>query len=85
MIIPQIESDLTMNVIVVGADIIWILKKNREYMIVEDLLKHFLKQDKRRTHNLFFDTLTFLYALEMIKEKDFKVTLKYGYTQKNLL
>ena len=54
-------------------------------MIVEDLLKHFLKQDKRRTHNLFFDTLTFLYALEMIKEKDFKVTLKYGYTQKNLL
>ena len=85
MIMPHPESDLSLNAIVVGADIMKILKDNKEYMIVEDLLKRFLTRDKRRTHRLFFNTLTFLYALGIIKEDKYKVRLNYGHTQKTLL
>jgi hypothetical protein len=42
MIIPQPESDLSLNVIVVGADIIKTLKDNKsDSMIVEELMKRF--------------------------------------------
>lgn len=85
MIIPQPESDLSLNVIVVGADLISILKKDKEnQMIVEDLMKRFLTQDKRRTKKLFFDTLTFLYALGIINEDYYRVRLIHGYSQKTL-
>ncbi len=84
MITPHPESDLSLNTLVVGADIVKILKDNKKYMIVEELLKKFLSKDKRRTHALFFDTLTFLYIIEIVKEKNFKVRLNYGYTQKTL-
>lgn len=85
MIIPQTESDLSLNVIVVGADIIKTLKDNKsDSMIVEELMKRFIVKDKRRTKKLFFDTLTFLYSLGIINEEYYKVRLFYGYTQKTL-
>lgn len=87
MLVPQPESDLSLGLLVVGADIIKILKeKHNEPMYVEDLFKKFIKHDSRRTFNLFIDTLTFLYTIGAIKEKDYKVVLKYGsgFTQKTL-
>ena len=84
MIAPQPESDLSLNIMVIGSDIIRILKKNKDYLIVEDLLNKFLSSDNRRTPNLFFDTLTFLYVLGIISEDNYKVRLKYDFTQKTL-
>jgi hypothetical protein len=84
MITPQPESDLSMNIMVVGSDIIKILRKSKDYLIVEDLLYKFLSVDKRRTPELFFDTVTFLYSLGIITEDNYKVRLKHDYTQKTL-
>lgn len=84
MITPQPESDLSLNIMVVGADVIKVLKQNKDYMIVEDLMKKFISKDSRRTPNLFFDTLTFLFTLGLIGEDNYKVRLKHGFTQKTL-
>jgi hypothetical protein len=84
MITPQPESDLSMNVMVVGSDIIKILRKSKDYLIAEDLLHKFVSLDKRRTPDLFFDALTFLYTLGIITEDNYKVRLKHDYTQKTL-
>ena len=85
MILPQPESDLSYSVIVVGADLIGILKKDKEkQMIIEEAMRRFLAQDKRRTKKLFFDTLTFLYALGIISEDHYRVRLINGYSQKTL-
>lgn len=82
MIIPQSESDLSLNVIVVGADIIKILKNNKhDSFIVEELMKLFLTKDKRRSKKLFFETLTFLFSLEIVYEENYKVGLIHGNTQ----
>jgi len=84
MITPQPESDLSLNIMVVGADVIKLLKQNKDYMIVEDLMTKFISRDSRRTRNLFFDTLTFLYTLGLIGADNYKVRLRYGFTQKTL-
>lgn len=84
MIKPQPESDLSMNTMVVGADIIKILKKNKSYLIIEDMLNQFLNSDKRRTPGLFFDTITFLFTIGILTEENYKVRLKDAKTQKTL-
>ena len=81
MSIIQPETDLSLNIIIVAGDIIEFLKKKSEPQIVEKTLKDFLKKDKRRTHDLFFDTLTFLYIIGMIWEKNFKIKL-FSYDKK---
>lgn len=70
---------------VLGADIIKTLKSRVDYIIVEDLMNLFLAKDNRRTPQLFFDTLTFLFILGIVEEMNYKVRLKYGPTQKHLL
>ncbi len=84
MISPQPESDLTLNIIVLGADIIKILKDNGKVMIVENLLNKFLAKDSRRNFSQFFETLAFLYTIGFINERRYKVKLLYGDTQTNL-
>jgi len=84
MIVPQPESDLTLSTIVVGADIISILRENSKYMIVEDILKRFISRDMRRSQELFFDTLTLLYALGIVREENYKMRLIHGHTQTTL-
>jgi hypothetical protein len=86
MLVPQPESDLSLGLIVVGADIIKILKETHgQPMVIDDVLRKFIKFDSRRNFNLFLDALTFLYTIGAIKEENYKVSLKYGgYTQKTL-
>lgn len=84
MIIPQPEADLSLNIMVVGADIIKILIKSKDDMTVDTLIKKFLLKDNRRTPQLFFDTITFLYILGIFEENNNIIKIKYGYTQKNL-
>lgn len=84
MILPQPEADLSLNIMVVGADIIKILIKSKDEVTVETILKKFLSEDNRRTHRLFFDSMTFLYILGIVEENNNIIKVKYGYTQKNL-
>lgn len=84
MIIPQPEADLSLNIIVVGADIIKILIKSKEGEPVESIIEKFLSEDNKRAHQLFFDAMTFLYILGAVEENNNTIKVKYGHTQKNL-
>lgn len=84
MIRPEPESDLSLNELVVSADILKILKKETEPYLIDKLASKFIEADSRRTKELFFNCLTLLFALGAITEKNYKVKLKYDYTQKTL-
>lgn len=74
MILPHPESDLSINLMVLGADIIQTLK-GREFILVEDALSVFLKNSSKRTPDMFFNTLTFLYSCGLIEKKGYKIKL----------
>lgn len=85
MIIPQPESDLSLNLMILAADIIKVLKKEKESMVVDNLLKEFVKPDSRRTPEMFFNAFTYLYALGIVDERNYKVRLIDGDAQTALL
>jgi hypothetical protein len=78
MILPQPESNLKTNLMVLGADIIYIMGnspfKNR-YVVVDDVMSKFLNRDKDRTSDLFLYALTFLHTLGSIEKKGYKIKL----------
>ncbi len=73
MILPEPESDLRMNILVLGNEILGELIENRGAMLIEDLLQRFLKKDTKRTPKLFMDVITVLYALALINVKGYKI------------
>ncbi len=78
MIIPHPESDLSLNLMVVGADIISYMATNERknsYLLVETILADFLKKDYKRTPELFIYTLTFLFSVGIIEKKEYRVRL----------
>lgn len=77
MIKPYPEQDLNKNLMVVGAKVIELLNnKKRKKFIVEDILKDFLTKNKEYTPLDFFYTLSYLYALDIIEENSYKISLK---------
>ena len=74
MILPHPESDLSMNIMVLGADVVRLLQ-NREFVLLEDVLTDFVKKGAKRTPDLFFNTLVFLYSCGLIDKKGYKVRL----------
>jgi hypothetical protein len=74
MILPHPESDLRLNIMVLGADLIEQLK-GQDFVLVESLLEKFLKKGAKRTPDMFFNSLTFLFSCGMIERKDYKVKL----------
>ncbi len=78
MIIPHPEDNLNLNIMVLGADIINTLnskKYNGKYVLVENLLSTFLKEDEKRTPDLFFNSIVFLYSIGLIDKKDYKIKI----------
>lgn len=75
MSIIQPESDLSLNVVILGAEIISYLVDAKESVIIEKILKKFLFKDSRRNHALFFDTLTYLYSIGLIKLKEYYIEM----------
>jgi hypothetical protein len=77
MIIPHPESDLKLNIMVLGAEVIEILQasKSDKYILVEKILTIFLKIDNRRTPDLFIHCLLFLYSVGLIDQKGYKIKL----------
>jgi hypothetical protein len=74
MIIPHPESDLSLNIMVLGTEIIKLLK-DRDFILVEDALNSFIKSDKKRTPDMFLNSLTFLYSCGLIQKKGYKIKL----------
>jgi len=74
MILPHPESDLSMNIMVLGTDIIRLLN-GHGFILLEDVLVNFVKKDTKRTPDLFFNTLIFLYSLDLIEKKGYKIRL----------
>lgn len=74
MILPHPESDLRLNIMVLGVDIIEQLK-GKDYVLVESLLEKFLKNGIKRTPDMFFNSLTFLYSCGVIEKKEYKIKL----------
>ncbi len=76
MIKPHPESNLQLNIMVLSAEIIKRLKAEKGFVLVENVLETFLQQDKKRTPDLFFNSLTFLFALGLIEHSSFKIKLQ---------
>jgi len=84
MILPHPESNLKINIMVLGVDIIEELKR-KGFVLGEDILENFLKKDPRRTPDMFFNSLTFLYSFGLIERKGYKIRLvKTNNRQKGL-
>lgn len=78
MILPHPESNLKINLMVLGADIIDILSKSpfkNKYAIIDDVMLKFMKSDKNRTPDLFLYSLTFLHLIGSIEKKGYKIIL----------
>jgi len=78
MILPQPESNLKINLMILGADIINIMSNSpykNKYVIVDDVMSKFLNRDKERTPDLFLYALTFLHTVGSIEKKGYKIIL----------
>ncbi len=73
MIIPTKYENLNNNVLIIGSDIIKLLKK-QSYNI-ENLYQK-IKKAKKIDFNTFYDTLTFLWLSEIIEKNQFQIYLK---------
>lgn len=75
MILPHPESDLSLNIMVVAADIVELLKKRSTFVLAESLMDEFLKKDKRRTPEIFINSVTFLFAFGYIEQSGYRLRL----------
>jgi len=75
MILPHPESILSLNIMVLGTDIVKFLKKTKNYILIDTLMDNFLKKDIKRTPDMFLSTLIFLYSLGLLEKKGYKVKL----------
>lgn len=73
MIIPTKHENLNNNTIVVGADVLSLLKK-RSYNI-EDLFQE-IKRIKAVSLENFYNTLLFLWLVELIELEEFYIKIK---------
>lgn len=69
------EADLSLCSLVLGADIIDILSRHREPVMVDDLAEQFYRRDARRKSKHFYETLEFLYMVEVIEHKSYHIYL----------
>ncbi len=70
MIFPHPETDLSLSILVLGSEI---LSEHKKSVLIDNALMSFLKKDKKRTPELFLDTLTFLYTLGMVELQGYKI------------
>ncbi len=80
MIIPHPESDMSLNLMVVSSDILSTLKSKNDYVLIDNVLKEFINKDNRRTPDMFFNAITYLFSLGIIKEQNYKVRVINGDT-----
>lgn len=78
MILPHPESDMRLNIMVLGSEIVSMLKSKKNsdnFHFIENVLSDFLKVDKKRTVDLFIFSLIFLYSVGIIEHQGYKIKL----------
>lgn len=78
MILPHPESNLKLNILVLGAEIIKIMNKRKfkeKYSLVDDVMSEFLNEDKDRSPDLFLYAVTLLHTIGSIKKNGYKIRL----------
>jgi len=78
MILPHPESNLKINLMVLGADVIDLMSKSpfkNKFSVVDDIMVKFMKGDKNRTPDLFLYSLIFLHLIGSIEKKGYKIRL----------
>ncbi len=75
MILPHPETDFSVNILVVSADILSELKRYKTKVLLEKVMQSFLQKDNKRTPDLFIKCLVFLYSIGVIEYDNFKVKL----------
>ena len=76
MVLPYPESDLSLNILVLGSEIISRLGDRKVFTLIENIMIDFLKKAEERSPDLFFDVLTFLFAIGILEYKGYKIRLK---------
>ena len=76
MILPHPESNLSLNIMVLGVDVVKYLKRQKIFILAEDAMDKFLKADAKRTPEMFINTLSFLYTFGIIEKKGYKIRIK---------
>lgn len=75
MINAHVEMDLNQHVSVVSAKIIDLIKAGDE-MILETLMRKFLKKYELYTPDQFMEGLTFLFSIDCLDVQDYRVIIK---------
>ena len=85
MLKPYPESDLSINILVLGSEIIGILNKKNDFIITENVMNVFLERDLKRTPDMFMDVMSLLFALGLIELNGYKIRLnKNDFTEQDL-
>lgn len=71
------ESDLSLSVLTLAADILRLFSRATREQMVDDLLEQFLKRDARRTPDQFFNALTMLYMVDLIDQDDYRLRVRH--------
>lgn len=75
MINAHVEMDLNHHVSVVSAKIIQLVEAG-DSMILETLMKKFLKKNENYTPDQFMEGLVFLFSIGCLTVQDYRVVLK---------
>ena len=75
MINAHVEMDLNDHVSVVASKLVQLIKTGED-MILETLMRKFLKKYEYYTPDQFMDGLLFLFAINCLEVKDFRVLLR---------
>ncbi|UQG54990.1 MULTISPECIES: hypothetical protein [unclassified Marinobacter] len=75
MINAHIEMDLNQHISVVSSKIIELVESGEE-MILETLMRKFLKAYEFYTPDQFMDGLVFLFSIDCLNIQDYRVVLK---------
>jgi len=85
MLKPYPESDLSINILVLGSEIIRILNRKSDFIIIENVMNTFLERDIKRTPDMFMDVMSLLFALGLIELNGYKIRLnKNDFTEQDL-
>ena len=75
MINAHVEMDLNQHIVVVSAKAVELIQLNDE-IILESLMKKFLKKYEVYTPEQFMDALVFLFSIDCLIVSNYKVILK---------
>lgn len=69
------ESDLSMSLVAMGAGLLKDLRGKKTAVVVDELIESFIRDDKRRSQESFFNTLCFLYMVGAVEKDGYRIKI----------